>query len=83
MGDRHAVLLVGCEARHFPPQRARDGADQRNRLDASALRERRGYPVGGVSKNPLPLKKTTFLGEDGAFGRHSEHGSRGSLLCGA
>jgi hypothetical protein len=47
------------------------------------LCERRGYPVGGVSKNPLPLKKTTFLGEDGAFGRHSEHGSRGSLLCGA
>src|SRR5664279_2525855 len=44
VGDRQAELPVGCEARHFPPQRARDGADQRNRLDASALRECRGYP---------------------------------------
>jgi hypothetical protein len=75
VGDRHAELPVGCEARHFPPQRARNGADQRNRLDAAALRERRSYPVGGAAKNPLPFKKSAFFGEDGAFAGHLEHGS--------
>nr|WP_294565748.1 hypothetical protein [uncultured Rhodopila sp.] len=75
MGDRHAELPVGCEAGNFAPQRARNGADQRNCLDASALRERRSYPVGGAAKNPLPFKKTAFLGDDGAFAGHLEHGS--------
>jgi hypothetical protein len=75
MGDRHAELSVGCEAGNFAPQRARNGADQRNCLDASALRERRSYPVGGAAKNPLPFKKTAFLGDDGAFAGHLEHGS--------
>jgi hypothetical protein len=75
VGDRHAELLGGCEARNFSPQRARDGADQGNRLDAWALRERRGYPVGSAAKNPLPFKQTALLGDDGAFGGHLEHGS--------
>jgi hypothetical protein len=68
MGDRQALLPVGCKMRHLSPKRTGDGADQRNGLDVLALRQGNCKPIGIKPEHPLSFEKPAFLGCNIGFG---------------